>query len=748
MPRKSRSRRHHSTLAKQSVVAPAGTESLEMRQMLSGNALNADNQVINDAIEQHASGEAKHAVAAAKENVEQAENDVKAATTAADQATQQHQQAQNQRDQVQNQADAASDAKQKIADEAQKMADDKQKEADEANAHYEDLKEKAQAERDAQKAVEDDIEGPAVLVFEPGGQPDLTEMTEEQLRERRRNAEVYMHNQNLNTNPSDFTARQQWGRHDKLAEIYEVDAELARREATAKQECADEAQRNADDAQACADAVKQAGATLVAEAQQKVDDAADAVTAADGDLDDTRKALCEAQDALAQAIRNAADSALTNLGAKKAQAQQDLETAKDKLRQKVEDIKKAMYFAWLLGMTPDSFGEDDLAAWKAQMDKLSEHIDALDDLGALPNTLADVISVATEGIVILLSGMRQRRLLQIQFEIQGIDISEGRPIFDNQTASEWMQDDKHGEHTAGSHDEAIRIMRILVDWHNNGFDLSRSLSPEAQCLRDAAARLEQLCDQKVGLMQALQQQQAERLDRMHGFHFDQQYFEDWAGQGEKWFRGNDGWYFVTPNGSVFQWHGGRGENLQSTQVGHVDPEYHVDPSRLHDAEERRIESVAEHLDQSLGLRHTTQYFEDWSGRGEKWIQGSDGWYFVTPNGDLFKWQSGRFDNLSVIHIAQLAPSYHEDPSRLHNAAAIRLDRDLQLTAHGSYYENWGGQNEKWLRGADGWYWLSDHGELYRWNHGGSRNNMIGSSTLIADGLDEFFSNPALLHDAA
>ena len=40
------------------------------------------------------------------------------------------------------------------------------------------------------------------------------------------------------------------------------------------------------------------------------------------------------------------------------------------------------------------------------------------------------------------------------------------------------------------------------------------------------------------------------------------------------------------------------------------------------------------LDQELRLQHTGQYFENWGSLGEKWLHGTNGWYFITPDGCL------------------------------------------------------------------------------------------------------------------
>jgi predicted RND superfamily exporter protein len=51
---------------------------------------------------------------------------------------------------------------------------------------------------------------------------------------------------------------------------------------------------------------------------------------------------------------------------------------------------------------------------------------------------------------------------------------------------------------------------------------------------------------------------------------------------------------------------------------------------------------ARDLGNRLGLCVVGGYFEDWGGRGEKWLLGDDDvWYFITPKGDLYRWHDDR-----------------------------------------------------------------------------------------------------------
>ena len=61
-----------------------------------------------------------------------------------------------------------------------------------------------------------------------------------------------------------------------------------------------------------------------------------------------------------------------------------------------------------------------------------------------------------------------------------------------------------------------------------------------------------------------------------------------------------------------------------------------------DDRQRRAEAVervrARQLGDRLGLLPTGDYHENWGGRRERWLQGSGAdWYFITPEGELYRW---------------------------------------------------------------------------------------------------------------
>ena len=107
-------------------VGSTGSEALESRQMLSGNTVADPGAVINSAIEQHASQQAKDAVSNAENQVQQAQEAVDQAADNLDRAKGDLTAAETARDQAQADADAKTAEKQRAADEAQAEADRKQ----------------------------------------------------------------------------------------------------------------------------------------------------------------------------------------------------------------------------------------------------------------------------------------------------------------------------------------------------------------------------------------------------------------------------------------------------------------------------------------------------------------------------------------------------------------------------------------------------------------------------------------------
>ena len=98
----------------------------------------------------------------------------------------------------------------------------------------------------------------------------------------------------------------------------------------------------------------------------------------------------------------------------------------------------------------------------------------------------------------------------------------------------------------------------------------------------------------------------------------------------------------------------------------------------------QLERPGKFIGDQLGLFSTDQLYLNWGGRQEKWLQGTDrSWYFITPSGDLYRWNGSDAPLASLVgrwwraltggvvsgdHVVSLGPVdgpwYHQNPRRL------------------------------------------------------------------------------------
>ncbi len=154
------------------------------------------------------------------------------------------------------------------------------------------------------------------------------------------------------------------------------------------------------------------------------------------------------------------------------------------------------------------------------------------------------------------------------------------------------------------------------------------------------------------------------------------------------------------------------------------------------------------LEQSLGLRFQASYFTNIYGQNEKWLQSaSNNWYFIKPNGQLFLW-SGTPNQATGTLTATLDPIYYYHPELLTappaGDLARALSQDLTLTQQSpTFFLNYGGQNEKWLQGNDGQYFIRPDGTFYKWD--GTPNQATG--TLMATLDRDYYTHIQRLYQA-
>ena len=204
------------------------------------------------------------------------------------------------------------------------------------------------------------------------------------------------------------------------------------------------------------------------------------------------------------------------------------------------------------------------------------------------------------------------------------------------------------------------------------------------------------------------------------------------GLGEKWLKDRAGnWFFVKPNGQIARWEAGSDDEL----FARVEQRQFDDLHQLYRA-------AAEEIDRDLNLRFYGSDLQNALGGSEKWMQGHGSqWYYILPNGDIYLWD-GIQGQLSGTIVAQVPTSYYDDTSKLYDAHASVVDRELGLHFYQSLYENSGGRGEKWVRGSSGdWYFVLPNGDLHLWDKKAGANGPL----VVHIGV-EFHAQPKRLHN--
>lgn len=233
------------------------------------------------------------------------------------------------------------------------------------------------------------------------------------------------------------------------------------------------------------------------------------------------------------------------------------------------------------------------------------------------------------------------------------------------------------------------------------------------------------------------------------------------GLNEKWIASKSGeQYFLLPDNSLHQWDTA---SQTSNFVSKLPEEIYAEPQRLHDAF-NAVSSVNPHAIDVLAPstpQKLDAYFEfwidatgthqNWGHQNEKWFKGDgNDWFFIKPSGDVYMWGTsmedsqwmGRVDERHYQQLVTLtrARELSDIPEM---SLAVTLDNDLKLWSDGKNLLNWGGWNEKWIRGANNkWYFITPSGALYAWNGGRLEN-----STALADLDAAFYGIPELLFNA-
>ncbi len=307
--------------------------------------------------------------------------------------------------------------------------------------------------------------------------------------------------------------------------------------------------------------------------------------------------------------------------------------------------------------------------------------------------------------------------------------------------------------TSNGQSESIQRITVTVEAINNAVPQITTVADQTMSTAAPELRIPFVATDADGdplqFAAELVQSEAWLLDQKFNFTSNGDYYENWGGHNERWVNasnGNTSWYYLLPDGQLFRW-GGSFEG--STHVADLSSSVYDDPSQLTDpvavAAEVSVDGneivvapeadfvghFAIQLSASDGLATATTQFTvnvintapEFPSIGDLAITNSDGTLLI----DLSATDS---DGDALIYSAEII-----------NSEVWQLDTSLDLQASDNFYENWGGQNEKWLRSStSGWHYILPNGEFRRYN--GSFEN----SQLIASLDSSYYGDPNLIAD--
>jgi hypothetical protein len=149
-----------------------------------------------------------------------------------------------------------------------------------------------------------------------------------------------------------------------------------------------------------------------------------------------------------------------------------------------------------------------------------------------------------------------------------------------------------------------------------------------------------------------------------------------------------------------------------------------------------VEALAYHLSRDLQLKSVQGELQNSGGWNERWLVDARGKkYFITSDGSLYRW-NGEHDLAKSDLLARLDKRYYKNleqllqapaPPRLLAAEAANWAASWRLQRLASDHQNWGGQQERWLRGANqSLVFIKPDGSLYQWS---GRRDLQGSTLL-------------------
>lgn len=221
-----------------------------------------------------------------------------------------------------------------------------------------------------------------------------------------------------------------------------------------------------------------------------------------------------------------------------------------------------------------------------------------------------------------------------------------------------------------------------------------------------------------------------------------------GGDGDDRIFGEDGRDVLRGGGGNDNMSGGRGQDRLMGQRGH-DRMNGGDGNDMllqdGDGDGRRdIARLAEFLGDSLGIRRTGRDFENWGGRGERWMQSDEGWMFITPDGALHRWDGTNAASGEVV--AQLNVEAFRDRNAFvdprgqadddSRTETDSLTAGLNVRVPSNLFENYLGLGERWLFGAGRWMFITPDGMLYEFDNDADGIPGVPVAELTAEAFND------------
>ena len=219
------------------------------------------------------------------------------------------------------------------------------------------------------------------------------------------------------------------------------------------------------------------------------------------------------------------------------------------------------------------------------------------------------------------------------------------------------------------------------------------------------------------------------------------YFDAFGG-GEYWFRSSstNSWYFLTADGRLSQW-SGAGRTLSGSVVTTLDNIYYQQPGLVVQQggdSEPWLNGWTVELIGSLGqvLQTTQTGGRDFNLDGAIDPDSEGGWYKFEVSSD------------ETYTVRQVLPAGWSESVRVEVETSTPVEQAvnaLELSFRNSYYQDFGGLNEKWMYSQQsGWHYITPDGNLYRWNGKAITAESPLTGTLVASVGTAYYDDPAAM----